>query len=144
MPTQALPERQALVAVLLALAMLIVVVELVRKRKLREEYSFLWVGTALALLVLAVWSDSLTWFQQLIGAAVPTSALFFGGLVFLMLVALQFSVRISKESFRQKTMAQRTALLEREVDELRARIDELEAERKGRAAPPRREAGSAS
>ena len=129
MPTELPPDfdRQKIVAVILAAAILIVVIELVRKRKLREEYTVLWVGTALILLALALWGELLTWFQKTIGAAASTSALFFGGLVFLMLVALQLSVRLSKLTFRNKTLSQRVALLEKQIEDLRADTGGAEA-----------------
>lgn len=113
-----LPSHQQTVAVVLALAMLVVVLELVRKRKLREEYSLIWSGTAIVLLLLALQHRVLDGFRELIGAVEPTSALFFGALVFLMLVSLQFSVRLSKLSHRNRSLSQRLALLEEELREL--------------------------
>ncbi len=114
-----LPGHQQWVALALASLMLIAVVELVRKRKLREEYSLIWIGTALILMVLAWQYPLLDHFRRLIGAVEPTSALFFGALVFLMLVALQFSVRLSKLTWRNRMLSQRVALLDRELQELR-------------------------
>lgn len=122
MLADSLPIQQAIVAIAMSVVMLVVVIELVRKRKLREEYSFLWVGTALLLLVMALWNDVLVWFQQLLGAAAPVSALWFGAIVFLMLVVLQFSIRISKIAFREKAMAQRVALLEKQIDDLKKQL----------------------
>ncbi|HLQ38933.1 MAG TPA: DUF2304 family protein, partial [Planctomycetota bacterium] len=49
-----LPARQQLVAIVLAAAVLALVVELVRRRKLREEYSWVWVLTAVLLIALAL------------------------------------------------------------------------------------------
>ena len=120
--SESLPIRQTIAAIAMSVTMLVVVVELVRKRKLREEYSFLWVGTALLLLVMAFWNDVLVWFQRLLGAEAPASALWFGAIVFLMLVALQFSIRISKIAFREKAMAQRVALLEKDIDDLKKQL----------------------
>lgn len=114
-----LPERQKLVAVTLAVCLLLVVLEMVRRRKLREEYSVLWVLTAGALLVLAFEQDLILVVTGWIGAATATSTLFFGGLVFLMLVALQFSVRLSKLAHRNKALGQKVALLEEELEKLR-------------------------
>jgi hypothetical protein len=114
-----LPGRQQFVAVAVAVAMLVLVLELVRRRKLREEYSWLWVVTALGLIVLALNGDVLVLASRWIGAAASTSTLFFGAIVFLLLVALQFSVHLSKLAQRQKTLAQRLALLERELEERR-------------------------
>ncbi|MGE0142573.1 MAG: DUF2304 domain-containing protein [Planctomycetota bacterium] len=114
-----LPGHQKTVAVLLAVAILLVVFELVRRRKLREEYSLLWGGTAVLLLVLALEHRLLNVFKQFIGAVEPTSALFFGALVFLMLVSLMFSIRLSKLTIRSRTLSQRIALLEEELTELK-------------------------
>lgn len=129
-----LPGRQRLVAILLAVALLAVVVELLRRRKLREEYSLIWVVTALLLVVLAVWQELIVLFSAWIGAATATSTLFFGCLLFLLLAALQFSVRMSKLTHRQKALVQRIALLEAELKHLRTRPaqagDELAGPRK--------------
>ena len=117
-PEEGLPGHQQVVALVLAGIMLIVVLELVRKRKLREEYSWLWTLTALGLIVLAVKYDLLLQFKDLISAEEPTSALFFGALVFLMLISLQFSVQLSKLTYRNKALIQRIALMEKELDDL--------------------------
>lgn len=118
-----LPFRQQTVAIVLAVVILLVVIELVRKRKLREEYSAVWIVTGLALLAMSIWTGLLTTFQTTIGAIESTSALFFGALLFLMLLSLQFSVRISKLTSRNKTLCQRMSLLERELKDLREELD---------------------
>lgn len=119
-----LPERQKFVAVAMAVCLLLAVLEMVRRRKLREEYSVLWVVTALALLVLAFEQDLILIVTSWIGAATVTSTLFFGALVFLMLVSLQFSVRLSKLTHRNKALGQKIALLEQEIENLRQEIPE--------------------
>jgi hypothetical protein len=123
-PPGELPPGQQTVAFVLALAMLVVAVELVRRRKLREEYALVWLGTGTALLLLAWQHQWLAWFQGVIAAKAPESALFFGGFVFLMLLCLQFSIRLSKMSFRQKTLVQKLAILETEVAALRRHREE--------------------
>ena len=126
---EALPTQHRVVAIILAVAMLLGVVELVRKRKLREEYSAIWTLTAILLLALALEPRLLSLFQQAIGAVLATNALFFGALVFLMLVALQFSVHLSKLTFRVKALSQRLALMEKDLEDMektgRQRIVEL-------------------
>lgn len=116
---QAMPGRQRLVAVLLAAAVLGLVLELVRRRKLREEYSWVWVATSLVLITLAVDQDLLVAFSGWIGAASPVSTLFFGAFLFLLALVLQFSVRLSRLTHRHRTLAQRMALLEHELAQLR-------------------------
>jgi hypothetical protein len=118
-----MPGRQKIVAIVLAAAMLLAVVELVRRRKLREEYSVLWILTAIALLILALNYRILVFFTELIGAVHATSALLFGGILFVMLLGLQFSVRMSRLTYRMKVLSRRLALLEEEVRGEDARRD---------------------
>jgi len=120
-----LSSHQKLVAVAVAVAMLAFVLELVRRRKLREEYSFLWIATAVVLLALALEPRLLTWFRGLIDAKTGPSGLFFGALVFLMAVSLMMSIRLSRLTFRTKALTQQTALLQREIDELRQDVANL-------------------
>jgi hypothetical protein len=127
-PLQELPTHQKVTAVVLAVVMLAVVIELVRKRKLREEYSFVWIGTALLLLALALQPRLLNLVQGMIGAVMGTSALFFGCMVFLMLLCLQFSVRLSRLTYRHRQLVQQMALLHLELEQIRDRLRQREQE----------------
>lgn len=120
----ALPPRQRLVAILLATAMLVTILELVRRRRLREEYSVVWVVTAVLLLILAFNYRILVWLTAAIGAAVPNSTLFFGGILFLMLLCLQFSVRLSRLTYRMRKLTRQVALMQEELQDFRSRHDD--------------------
>jgi hypothetical protein len=111
-------DRQRWVAIGFALGVVLLVIELVRRRKLREEYSWVWMATAVAISVLAWRQDLLLTLSRWIGSSTTVSTLFFGALVFLFALALQFSVRLSRLTLRHKTLAQRFGLLEQEVREL--------------------------
>ncbi|MGE3172642.1 MAG: DUF2304 domain-containing protein [Planctomycetota bacterium] len=113
-------ERQQTVAIVLAVAILVLVLELVRRRKLREEYSWVWVAVSMLLLALSLQDGLIGTISDAIGSATATSTLFFGAILFLMLLTLQFSVRLSRLTHRQRTMAQRLTLLENELERLRA------------------------
>ncbi len=106
-----MPVRQQMVAIFMAILIFIVILELVRKRKLREEYSWLWLLTGALLVVLTVWYDILIKVTYLIGAILPTSTLFFFALIFLMLVCIQFSIKISKLTDQVKNLVQEVTLL---------------------------------
>lgn len=114
-----MPDRQRFVAVALAIGVTLLVFELVRRRKLREEYSWVWVATALAVTVLALNQQLLLTLSNWIGAANSVSTLFFGALVFLLALVMQFSVRLSRLTHRQRTLAQRMAMLEEELGRMR-------------------------
>jgi hypothetical protein len=108
--------RQKVFAIIAAILLMVLVVELVRRRKLREEYSWLWLVTGGSIILLVIWYDLLLLITRLIGAIAPTTTLFIFGLLFLMLISLHYSIQISKLSHQVKEMAQQLTLLKGRVD----------------------------
>jgi len=94
-----------------ALGILLMVVELVRRRKLKEEYSVLWVITAVLTLLVSVWFAALQGVTDAIGAISPASTLFFFGLLFCIILLLHFSVRISSLERRLTSLVQEVGLM---------------------------------
>lgn len=99
-----------IVAIAGSLALLVFVVELVRRRRLKEEYSVLWVATALALLLLAAWGGLLHDLAHFIGANSQASTLYFFGILFIVSLLLHFSVRVSNLERRVVVLLQEIAL----------------------------------
>jgi hypothetical protein len=89
---------------------------------LREEYSWLWIITAVTILVLSIWFGLLEWLTYLIGAVVPVSTLFMFGIVFLLIINIYFSMKISTLTTQVKNLAQRLAMLDSYLQELRAEL----------------------
>lgn len=103
------------VALIAAATLFAAVLEAVRRRKLLEELTPIWMGCALAILVLAVSFDLLVWITDLIGAWTPSSTIFSLGLAFLMAISLGYAVRISSLSNQLKRLAQELAILRAET-----------------------------
>jgi hypothetical protein len=104
-------ERIQWVSILGSAALLLVVLELVRSRRLQEQYSLLWVFTGVVLLLLSGWRGLLDRFAQLFGIHYPPSALFLVGFGFFLLILLHFSIVHSMLSERVKELTQEVALL---------------------------------
>jgi hypothetical protein len=100
-----------IIAILGSIALLVFIVELVRRRRLKEEYSVLWVLTALALLLLAAWGGLLHELTHLVGAISQASTLYFFGLIFVVFLLLHFSVRVSNLERRVIVLLQEIALI---------------------------------
>jgi hypothetical protein len=100
-----------LIAIGGSLLLLIFIVELVRRRRLKEEYSVLWIATGLVLLLLSAWYGLLVKVTNLIGGVAPSSTLFFFGLLFVMAMLLHFSVRTSHLERRLTALIQEIGLL---------------------------------
>ena len=114
-----MPITQKIFALLISMSIFLFILEMVRRKKLREEYSVLWLTTAVAMLVLILKYDWLVALTDLIGAGLPTSTLFLGSIIFLMLIAVQFSIKLSSLTDRVKKLALHNALLELELARLR-------------------------
>ncbi len=135
-----MPARQRLVALTLAAAVVVLVFELVRRRKLREEYSWVWIAIAVVVAALAIQQNLLLTVSEWIGSSSSVSTLFFGALLFLFALVLQFSVRLSRLTHRHRTLGQRLALLEAEVLRLREPSPAITAGERRDAKPADRDA----
>jgi hypothetical protein len=120
-----MPIRNQIVALMVSVGMLVLIIELVRRRKLREEYSWLWLLTVSTILLLSVWFGLLKWITHLVGALVPSSTIFLLAFLFLIFISLHFSVVISKLTHRDVELAQKYALLELELSELKKQCSAL-------------------
>jgi hypothetical protein len=118
--------KTRIVAATASVALLLFVLELVRRRRLKEEYSVLWVATALVILVLSLWYGLLLKITHAIGAVLPTSTLFFFGLVFALFMLLHFSVRVSQLERKVTMLVQEIGLLGRVEPGEDEELEELE------------------
>jgi hypothetical protein len=111
--------RQQIFALVASIALLVFIVEMVRRRRLREEYAFLWIVIGGAILLLSAWFGLLEWLTHLIGAVVPVSTLFVFGILLLVVINIFFSIKISTLTTQVKNLAQRLAIVDHYVQELR-------------------------
>lgn len=114
-----MPISQKIFALMICCLVFVVTINLVRKRKLREEYSVLWLVTSLFMFVLVIRYEWLVALTSFIGAGLPTTTLFICSFIFLMLIAVQFSIKISHLTNQVKNLAQDNALLQAAISESR-------------------------
>jgi hypothetical protein len=124
--------RIQLVAILGAVALLLIVLELVRRRRLLERYALLWLLSAVVLLGLSLWRGALVELAQAVGIAYPPNALFFVAFAFVLVLLLHFSAAVSRLADQSKVLAQRVALLEERLHQSELR----ESARQGLDAAP--------
>ena len=103
--------RQHIFAVLLALSLLAFIFDLVRRRRLREEYSWLWVLAGVMILVMAAWGGALEVVTKLTGAVVPLTAVTVLGILFLMAVCIHLCTKLTEVNQQVKRLAQEVAIL---------------------------------
>ena len=111
-------NRITVLAVLASASLLLYILEMVRRRRLQEEYSILWLAGGVIMLILSVKKDWLEWVSDAVGIYYPPSFLFLISMFFILLILIHFSITISKLYQMNKRMAQEIALMkaERDVD----------------------------
>ena len=123
--------RLQIVAITGAVALLLFVLELVRRRALMERYALLWLFSSIVILGLAIWDEALGMIARQLGILSAPNALFFVAVGFILLLLLHFSAAMSRLTDQAKVLAQRHAMLEerlRELERARDREDAREIE----------------
>jgi hypothetical protein len=113
-------DRLQLVSILAAVCLLLVVLELVRRRRLLERYALLWLLAALVMLALAGWRRALERLASGLGIFSPPNALFFVAVGFVVVLLLHFSAAVSRLTDQSKILAQRLAIMEQRVQRMEA------------------------
>lgn len=109
--------KQQIFSLLVSISVFFFTIDLVRKKRLREEYSLLWLATSTTMIVLIFKYDWLVGLTHLIGAVLPTTTLFLGSTLFLIILSVQFSIKISKLTDQVKDLVQENALLRYEFEQ---------------------------
>jgi hypothetical protein len=122
-----MPIQQQIFALIISALVFIVVVDMVRRRRLREEYSVLWLATSVVMFVLVFRYEWLIALTNLIGAGLPTTTLFLFSIIFLMLLSVQFCIKISRLTDQVKNLSQDNALMKAEIENLtKCRMEKVE------------------
>jgi hypothetical protein len=115
------PLSVSIAATIASLVLLFGVLELVRRRRLREKYALLWILTAVVLLILSVWRGAVSSIATTLGVSYGPTVLFAVGALFILVVLLHYSTVISALTDRTVNLAQHVSLLEQRIAELERR-----------------------
>ena len=112
------PLKVSLAATAASVILVLVVFELIRSRRLREQYALLWLVTGIVLVILSAWRGGLNTIAGWLGVrGYPPAVLFAVGLMFVILVLLHYSTVISRLADQNVVLAQKLALLEARLNE---------------------------
>lgn len=111
-------DRINLIAIFGSIFLLLIILELVRRRYLSERYSLVWILTGIAFLILSIKIDLLRSLSKFLGFSLPSNALFFFGILFLILIVLSLSVILSRLSEKNKILTQEIVLLKKRIEDI--------------------------
>lgn len=110
--------RGYIVAVLGACLVLGFMIELLRRRRLREKYAALWIGVSALVLATVAMPGVLRSVAQILGVTVPLNLVFFGSLILLLIVSIQLSAEITALQREVQTLAEEVALVRHRLEVL--------------------------
>jgi len=111
-------DRLSIVSIVAAVAALVLVFELLRRRKLREKYAAIWIVIAVGTVVVAAFPQLLHDVADLVGIQTPSNLLFFGSLIVLFAVSLQLSREVGLLEEQSRRLAEEVGTLTMRVDAL--------------------------
>jgi hypothetical protein len=103
--------RIQILAVIGSVVLVFFIIELIRRKRLREEFSILWLAMGVVFLALSIFRGLLDQFSYLVGIGYPPAALFLILIMGLTVIMIHFSVAISELKETQKKLVQEIGLL---------------------------------
>jgi hypothetical protein len=110
--------RVQVLAITVSVLLIILIIGLIRKRKLREEYSIIWLAAGFVLILFSIWRDLLDRIAAVIGVYYAPAVLLLVGLLFGALAFLHLTVVISRFADQNRVLAQEMALLKEKLEQL--------------------------
>jgi hypothetical protein len=104
-----------IIAFLAAITMFVCILELIRRRKLKERFAILWLFAAIILIIFSLWGRLLEILAKIMGIYYPPLVLIPIIILIAVVLFIYFSIIVSDQSEKIKTLAQKIALLEEEI-----------------------------
>jgi hypothetical protein len=111
-----------LLGVFSALLTLGVVIEMLRRRRLRERHAVWWLLAGTLALLVGLFPAILGWAASVVGVAVPTNLIFFVSMAVLFLVTIQQSAELTDLETKTRILAETASLQDLRIAELEKAI----------------------
>ena len=112
----------AIISAISSLGLLIFIIELTRKRKIREQYAVVWLALGFLVLVFSVFTKMLDFLAHVVGIHYAPSLLIILIIYFGMVLGIHFTLVISRLAENDKRLIQEMGLLKKRVEDLEKRI----------------------
>ncbi len=122
--TTLLDNRIQVFSIIGSVLLLIFVLKLIRRKKLKEEYSLLWLGFGIIFILLSIVRPLLEIVATAIGIIYAPAALLLILVISIFFILIQFSIVISKLADSNKNLIQEVGILKTEVKKLQQSLKE--------------------
>jgi hypothetical protein len=111
---------------LLSLVFLFTIIRFIRKRKLKEQYGFLWLGLSVVMMFLSVFPEALIWIAGLIHVSYAPSVLYVLAILGILFILLHMTLTVSILTERSIILAQKVAIQQEQIQRLLAQSQQDE------------------
>ncbi len=118
-------KLQIIIMAVLVIAAILIIIQ-VKKKKLALKYSLAWLLLIVVFMILDGFPGLLVMLSGLVGIATPSNMLFTCGFVFALVIIYTLTAALSKQSDNIRDLTQQTALLKKELDELKEELKKEE------------------
>lgn len=105
-----------------SLTTFIIVIEMLRRRRLRERHAGWWIVAGVFAILISIFPDLLGRLSSLLGFEIPVNLVFFLSLFLLFLVALQHSSELTTVESQNRKLVEKLVLLENRVNKLESKL----------------------
>ncbi len=113
--------------IIAALGTIAAILHLLRRRRLREKYAFLWLVVATGVGVVAFFPDLLGLAAGILGVQTPSNLLFFVAALLLLVVSVQLSAEVSQLESETRCLAEEVAIVRLRLDDMAARTEPIQS-----------------
>jgi hypothetical protein len=106
-----------------SILLLLFIIELIRRKKIKEQYSLLWLFFSAGFITLSFWRDGIEEIAAFVGIAYAPAAFLLILVMAIFLILIEFSLIISKLSDNVKVLVQEIALLKEKIKKHENRYD---------------------
>lgn len=107
------------VSILGSIIFIILMIILIRNRKIKEEFSILWLFFGIVFFLLSVWRGSLEVIARILGISYAPAAIFLILIIAIISILIHLSVIISKITDQNKILVQELGLMKMDLDILK-------------------------
>lgn len=114
--------------VIFSIALLFGLINLIRKHKIELKYALVWIAVGVLIIIFACFPRLIDYLSGVIGIKSPTNMLFFLGFCFIALIMISLTVALSSTALKVKSLIQKNAVLEEELNKFRNQQEKNEKE----------------
>lgn len=110
-------------AIASSVLLLFFLIYLIRRKRIKEEYSLLWLFFGIIFIVFSAWRSGLDYIAKIIGIAYPPAAMMLLFMLAFFFILIEFSTILSRLSDRNKNLTQEIGLLKMELNKIKKQLE---------------------